>query len=163
MGQRHSSRPYLIRTIRHSIRDIDHKCFLLQESWGSPQLLAVYLQAPASYREVKINLTFCRPSHPRRCPVILGIAGRNLYLCCSGESSPVLKLETVDKNVLDSMSSPELQPFIFFKSDSDSTCRFESAAFPNWYICSSPEARERVRMVNQLGQTAYTEFMAYPS
>ncbi|XP_064421617.1 interleukin-1 beta-like [Latimeria chalumnae] len=149
---------YRNQTIEYSIRDVDKKCFLLQKPLGSPRLTAVHLQGPDAKKEVKINMAFYMcPGNPTQEAVVLGIAGENLYLCCTGESPPVLTLETVDKNVLGSMSSSELQPFIFFKSNSGSTCRFESATFPSWYISTSLAENERVK-VSQLGQTAFTEF-----
>lgn len=48
----------------------------------------------------------------------------------------------------------ELTRFIFYRLDSPSegTTRFESAAFPGWFICTSLQPRQPVSITNQPDQ-----------
>ncbi|NXP28527.1 IL1B protein, partial [Scytalopus superciliaris] len=138
------------RSQSFDILDIDHKCFVLE---SPTQLVALHLQGPSVERKVKLDIALyrARPSqgHPGRMPVALGIKGYQLYLSCvlSG-AQPVLQLEEAD--VRRDIESAELTRFIFYRLESpaEGTTRFESAAFPGWFVCTSLQPRQPVGITN---------------
>ncbi|NXX30953.1 IL1B protein, partial [Nicator chloris] len=140
------------RSQSFDILDIDHKCFVLE---SPTQLVALHLQGPSAGQKVKLNIALYRPwssqSGPgsARVPVALGIKGYQLYMSCvmSG-NKPVLQLEEAD--IRRDIESVELTRFIFYRLDSpaEGTTRFESAAFPGWFICTSLQPRQPVGITN---------------
>ena len=115
-------------------------------------------------------------------PVALGIKGYKLYMSCvmSG-TEPTLQLEVSvprphpiptsppgchhhplspsgsplqEADVMRDIDSVELTRFIFYRLDSptEGTTRFESAAFPGWFICTSLQPRQPVGITNQPDQ-----------
>ncbi|XP_030908740.2 interleukin-1 beta-like isoform X2 [Melopsittacus undulatus] len=144
------------RSQSFDILDIDQKCFVLE---SPTQLVALHLQGPSAGRKVKLNIALYRPQSSQggpgtgRVPVALGIKGYQLYMSCvmSG-AEPVLQLEEAD--VRRDIESVELTRFIFYRLDSptEGTTRFESAAFPGWFICTSLQPRQPVSITNQPDQ-----------
>ncbi|NWX50954.1 IL1B protein, partial [Steatornis caripensis] len=140
------------RSQSFDILDIDHKCFVLE---SPAQLVALHLQGPSAGRKVKLNIALYRPRSSQggpgtgRMPVALGIKGYQLYMSCvmSG-AEPVLQLEEAD--IRRDIESVELTRFIFYRLDSpaEGTTRFESAAFPGWFICTSLQPRQPVGITN---------------
>ncbi|NWY47457.1 IL1B protein, partial [Sylvia atricapilla] len=140
------------RSQSFDILDIDHKCFVLE---SPTQLVALHLQGPSAGRKVKLNIALYRPRSSQggpgsgRVPVALGIKGYQLYMSCvmSG-TKPVLQLEEAD--IRRDIESVELTRFIFYRLDSpaEGTTRFESAAFPGWFICTSLQPRQPVGITN---------------
>nr|XP_033804038.1 interleukin-1 beta-like isoform X2 [Geotrypetes seraphini] len=152
----------------HKIYDTKNKCFALQEFPGSAKLIALQLQGLNSRREVKLNMALysSQPSNAssRKIPVTLGITGRNLYLSCvMAGGRAELQLEEVNDIIRD-IRDDSLLRFIFFKFDRSSstspvkTSTFESAACPNWYICTSQRENEPVRMAQYNEQSAIINF-----
>ncbi|XP_038022795.1 interleukin-1 beta isoform X1 [Anas platyrhynchos] len=144
------------RSQSFDIYDINHKCFMLD---SPTQLVALHVQGPLASRKVRLNIALYRP-HTRPgsagamgMPVALGIKGYKLYMSCvmSG-SEPVLQLEEAD--VMRDIDSAELTRFIFYRLDSpaEGTTRFESAAFPGWFICTSRQSWQPVGITNQPDQ-----------
>ncbi|XP_072213186.1 interleukin-1 receptor antagonist protein-like [Excalfactoria chinensis] len=144
------------RSQSFDIFDINQKCFVLE---SPTQLVALHLQGPSSSQKVRLNIALYRPRGPRgsagagQMPVALGIKGYKLYMSCvlSG-AEPTLQLEEAD--VLRDIDSVELTRFIFYRLDSpaEDTTRFESAAFPGWFICTSLQPRQPVGITNQPDQ-----------
>ncbi|NXQ86289.1 IL1B protein, partial [Nyctibius grandis] len=144
------------RSQSFDILDIDQKCFVLE---SPTQLVALHLQGPSAGRKVKLNIALYRPRPSQGgpgtggVPVALGIKGYQLYMSCvmSG-AEPVLQLEEAD--IRRDIESVELTRFIFYRLDSPSegTTRFESAAFPGWFICTSLQPRQPVGITNQPDQ-----------
>uniref|UniRef100_A0A669Q1I8 Interleukin-1 n=1 Tax=Phasianus colchicus TaxID=9054 RepID=A0A669Q1I8_PHACC len=144
------------RSQSFDIFDINQKCFVLE---SPTQLVALHLQGPSSSQKVRLNIALYRPRGPRgsagagQTPVALGIKGYNLYMSCvlSG-TEPMLQLEEAD--VTRDIDSAELTRFIFYRLDSpaEGTTRFESAAFPGWFICTSLQPRQPVGITNQPDQ-----------
>ncbi|NXM68689.1 IL1B protein, partial [Serilophus lunatus] len=140
------------RSQSFDILDIDHKCFVLE---SPAQLVALHLQGPSAERKVKLNIALYRPRPSQgslgvgKVPVALGIKGHQLYMSCvmSG-TEPVLQLEEAD--VRRDIESLELTRFIFYRLDSpaEGTTRFESAAFPGWFICTALQPRQPVGITN---------------
>ncbi|NWI62433.1 IL1B protein, partial [Todus mexicanus] len=144
------------RSQSFDILDIDQKCFVLE---SPTQLVALHLQGPSAKQKVKLNIALYRskPSPDglgtRGVPVALGIKGYQLYMSCvmSGDE-PTLQLEEADiRRDIDSM---ELIRFIFHRLDSpvEGTTRFESAAFPGWFVCTSLQPRQPVGITNHPDQ-----------
>ncbi|KAI6061654.1 Interleukin-1 [Aix galericulata] len=144
------------RSQSFDIFDINQKCFVLE---SPTQLVALHLQGPSASRKVRLNIALYRP-HTRQgsagamqMPVALGIKGYKLYMSCvlSG-TEPVLQLEEAD--VMRDIDSAELTRFIFYRLDSpaEGTTRFESAAFPGWFVCTSLQSRQPVGITNQPDQ-----------
>ncbi|NXX47859.1 IL1B protein, partial [Tricholaema leucomelas] len=144
------------RSQSFDILDIDHKCFVLE---SPTQLVALHLQGPSAKQKVKLNIALYRPRASQgglgtgQVPVALGIKGYQLYMACvlSG-AQPVLQLEEAD--IRRDIDSSELLRFIFFRLDSpaEGTTRFESAAFPGWFVCTSLQPRQPVGITNQPDQ-----------
>ncbi|NWV70507.1 IL1B protein, partial [Malurus elegans] len=140
------------RSQSFDILDIDHKCFVLE---SPTQLVALHLQGPSAGRKVKLNIALYRPRSSQggpgsgRMPVALGIKGYQLYMSCvmSG-TKPELQLEEAD--IRRDIESAELTRFIFYRLDSpaEGTTRFESAAFPGWFVCTSLQPRQPVGITN---------------
>ncbi|XP_031412591.1 interleukin 1 receptor antagonist isoform X2 [Meleagris gallopavo] len=115
-------------------------------------------------------------------PVALGIKGYKLYMSCvlSG-AEPTLQLEvsiprphpiptsppgchrhplslsgspSQEADVTRDIDSAELTRFVFYRLDSpaEGTTRFESAAFPGWFICTSLQPRQPVGITNRPDQ-----------
>ncbi|NXN83037.1 IL1B protein, partial [Bombycilla garrulus] len=140
------------RSQSFDILDIDHKCFVLE---SPTQLVALHLQGPSAGRKVKLNIALYRPQSSQagpgsgRVPVALGIKGYQLYMSCvMSDTKPVLQLEEAD--IRRDIESVELTRFIFYRLDSpaEGTTRFESAAFPGWFICTSLQPRQPVGITN---------------
>ncbi|NXF87565.1 IL1B protein, partial [Eubucco bourcierii] len=144
------------RSQSFDILDIDHKCFVLE---SPTQLVALHVQGPSAKQKVKLNIALYRPRASQggrgtgQVPVALGIKGYQLYMACvlSG-AQPVLQLEEAD--IRRDIDSSELLRFIFFRLDSpvEGTTRFESAAFPGWFVCTSLQSRQPVGITNQPDQ-----------
>ncbi|XP_075379641.1 LOW QUALITY PROTEIN: interleukin-1 beta-like [Mycteria americana] len=144
------------RSQSFDILDINHKCFVLE---SPTQLVALHLQGPSAGQKVKLNIALYRPRPSQgspgtgRMPVALGIKGCQLYMSCvmSG-NNPVLQLEEAD--IRRDIDSLELTRFIFYRLDSlaERTTRFESAAFPGWFICTSLQPRQPVGITDRPDQ-----------
>ncbi|NXY92174.1 IL1RA protein, partial [Alcedo cyanopectus] len=144
------------RSQSFDILDIDQKCFVLE---SPTQLVALHLQGPSANQKVKLNIALYRPRASqggpgtRGMPVALGIKGYQLYMSCvmSG-TKPTLQLEEAD--IRKDIDSVELTRFIFYRLDSptEGTTRFESAAFPGWFLCTSLQPRQPVGVTNQPDQ-----------
>ncbi|XP_030055463.1 interleukin-1 beta-like [Microcaecilia unicolor] len=156
----------------YKISDTSNKSFALNEFPDLAQLVALHLQGLNSRREVKLNIAVysSQPfnSSNRKNPVALGIMGRNLYLSCvmvGGRAQ--LRLEELNHFIRE-IRDDSLLRFIFFKSDRGSsasavtTSTFESAACPNWYICTSQRENEPVSMAQYQEQSAIIDFKLIP-
>ncbi|XP_073444790.1 interleukin-1 beta-like [Dendrobates tinctorius] len=155
------------KTTVHVIRDQRQKCLTLQEFQGNARLLALFLQGQNIQQEAKINVgTYftAKPDLEKR-PVTLGIAGRQLYLCCTpeeGTTDPVLSLKEVAD--IKQKQSDDLLPFIFYKKASSTRYNsFESAAFPGYYISTSQQERQPVQLIPENNQTFLQDFIMNPN
>ncbi|NWR58560.1 IL1B protein, partial [Bucorvus abyssinicus] len=150
------------RSQSFDIFDIDQKCFVLE---SPTQLVALHVQGPSARQKVRLNIALYRPRSSQggpgtgQVPVALGIKGYQLYMSCvmSG-AEPVLQLEEAD--IRRDIESAELTRFIFYRLDSptEGTTRFESAAFPGWFVCTSLQPRQPVGITNQPDQVNITTY-----
>ncbi|XP_062995512.1 interleukin-1 beta [Elgaria multicarinata webbii] len=139
------------------IEDIDHKSLVLHEP---AQLVAVHLQGPNTSHAVRLKMSVYRPkmeAGTRKTPVALNIKGRKLYLSCVWNGGqPVLQLE--ETNIQGDLDQSTLGRFLFYRVVIGKHTRFESAAFPHWYICTSSESDEVVGMTNRLGEVFIVDY-----
>ncbi|XP_078522956.1 interleukin-1 receptor antagonist protein-like isoform X2 [Lissotriton helveticus] len=151
---------------QYRITDTANKTMLLQEFSDQAQLVAVYLQGPNTSRQVKLNMTSYKslpPPSNRKLPVTLGIVGKKLHLSCMMVGGqPELRLEEVNSTLINIKSN--LLHFLFFKADltgSGTSCTFESAACPRWYISTSQNANDQVTVRSQADQRAIQNFKLF--
>ncbi|ETE73025.1 hypothetical protein L345_01138, partial [Ophiophagus hannah] len=94
-------------------------------------------------------------------PVILSIQGGKSSLACSPGSPPELQLESV--NITDLCRDKEASTrFTFFMSSKDGIWRFESAAHPGWFLCTSSKANEPIGLINDPGSSHLVDFYFQP-
>uniref|UniRef100_A0A452IVS4 Interleukin-1 n=1 Tax=Gopherus agassizii TaxID=38772 RepID=A0A452IVS4_9SAUR len=97
----------------------------------------------------------------KRCPLILGIKGGSQGLSCGTAEQPQLQLE--DMHLIDLFyQDEEAKRFTFFKTYNGSTHRFEAAAYPGWFLCTSTQANEPISLTTRPGETAITDFYFQP-
>uniref|UniRef100_A0A8C8VLV4 Interleukin-1 n=1 Tax=Pelusios castaneus TaxID=367368 RepID=A0A8C8VLV4_9SAUR len=90
-------------------------------------------------------------------PIILGVQGGDRCLSCGTSAPPKLQLE--DKKIMDLFKDKEQSTrFTFHNIVEGSTRRFESAAYPGWFLCTSQKNSEPVGITDQPGTTEITEF-----
>uniref|UniRef100_A0A8D2JC45 Interleukin-1 n=1 Tax=Varanus komodoensis TaxID=61221 RepID=A0A8D2JC45_VARKO len=140
------------------IQDIDHKSLVLQKE--PLRLLAVHLQGPNLSQAVRLKMSVYRPKTEAgtgKTPVALSIRGQNLYLCCvQKDGRPELQLE--EANIQGNLDKSKLGRFLFYKMIVGKHTRFESAAFPHWYICTASSAEEPVGVTNRLGEAFIVDY-----
>ncbi|XP_077162082.1 interleukin-1 beta [Paroedura picta] len=145
------------RAISYDIQDIKQKSFVLNQP---AQLVAVHLQEPNMTHAVKLKMAVYRRKDNVENPIALGIKGSNLCLSCvpkeGAEGQPELQLETAD--ILQDIDRSKLGRFIFNRIDVGNTTKFESAAFPGWFICTSPQSNEAVGMTNKKGEVEIIDY-----
>ncbi|XP_069815727.1 interleukin-1 beta-like [Dendropsophus ebraccatus] len=148
------------KTTVHVIRDYKQKSLAVQELQGNACLVALFLEGQNIEQEAKINLDTYLTAKPdiRKLPVTLGVAGRQLYLCCTteeGRTEPVLSLKEKGNN--------DLLPFMFYKQLVNNKYNsFESAAFPGYYISTSQLEREPVQLKPENNEIFLRDFILNP-
>lgn len=101
-------------------------------------------EAKAERLSHQLLLLPCVPS-PRPSP-----PGRSTHTltCCA------LCLQPVD--IMELYRSPEgSRGFTFYRRDTGLTSRFESAAFPGWFLCTVPEADQPLRLTQLPGDASW--------
>ncbi|XP_036607323.1 interleukin-1 receptor antagonist protein [Trichosurus vulpecula] len=133
----------------YRIWDIYQKTFYLKNN----QLVAGYLQGTNTRLEEKIDMVSIEPHS-----VLLGIHDGSLCLACvkSGDTAR-LQLEAVNITDLDKDRNKSKR-FTFIKSENGSTCSFESAACPGWFLCTQAEADRPVSLSNTQTESVITKF-----
>ncbi|XP_034362864.1 interleukin-36 receptor antagonist protein [Arvicanthis niloticus] len=126
-------------------------CFRMKDSalkvlyLHNNQLLAGGLHAGKVIKGEEINVVPNRSLDASLSPVILGVQGGSQCLSCGTEKEPILKLEPV--NIMELyLGTKESKSFTFYRRDMGLTSSFESAAYPGWFLCTSPEADQPVRL-----------------
>uniref|UniRef100_A0A6J0SPJ9 Interleukin-1 n=1 Tax=Pogona vitticeps TaxID=103695 RepID=A0A6J0SPJ9_9SAUR len=146
---------------RSRIWDVSQKSLYLQNN----ELVAGYLQGPNSALEEKIYWVHNHAFGREKFPVILSIQDGKRCLTCSSSSvgpSPHLQLETI--NITDFLedSREESARFTFFLSNQGGIWRFESAAHPGWFLCTSSRTNEPVSLTQKLGPSHVVDFYFQP-
>ncbi|XP_020819384.1 interleukin-1 receptor antagonist protein isoform X1 [Phascolarctos cinereus] len=133
----------------YRIWDIYQKTFYLRNN----QLVAGYLQGPNTNLEEKIDMVSIEPHS-----VLLGIHDGSLCLACVKSGDTVqLQLEAVNITDLDKDRN-ESKRFTFIKSENGSTCSFESAACPGWFLCTQADPDRPVSLSNTQTEAIITKF-----
>lgn len=137
--------------------DVNQKSIYLQNN----ELIAGYLQAPNSALEEKIYWVRNHAFGQENFPVILSIRGGKNCLACSPGAWPELQLESV--NIMDLYKDREASTrFTFFLTNKDGIWRFESAAHPGWYLCTSSKANEPIGLIKDPGSSHLVDFYFQP-
>ncbi|XP_075766890.1 interleukin-36 receptor antagonist protein-like [Pelodiscus sinensis] len=90
-------------------------------------------------------------------PIILGVQEGKLCLSCNPSAQPMLQLE--EKEIMALVEDKEQAArFTFHNTPTGSTHRFESAANPGWFLCTSQKNSEPLSVTNQPGAAQITEF-----
>ncbi|XP_074415204.1 uncharacterized protein LOC141731886 isoform X1 [Zonotrichia albicollis] len=119
--------------------DVNQRSLYLRDD----QLVAGHLQGANAALEEKVFWVPNRALEPARLPVILGI--RSGSRCLRTERGPAgeprLRLQDVDIRELP-RAGDSAAAFTFFRSYRDGLWRFESAAHPGWFLCTSPRGHQ---------------------
>ncbi|XP_064256568.1 interleukin-36 receptor antagonist protein-like isoform X2 [Passer domesticus] len=124
---------------RYRLWDVNQRSLYLRGG----QLLAGHLQGANAALEEKVFWVPNRALEPARLPVILSV--RSGSRCLRTErgpgGDPRLRLQDVDIRELPRAGDSAVA-FTFFRSYRDGLWRFESAAHPGWFLCTSPRGHQ---------------------
>ncbi|XP_060106926.1 interleukin-1 beta [Heteronotia binoei] len=144
------------RALSYDIQDIKQRSLVLNQP---AQLVAMHLQGTNISQAVALKMAVYRPKGTVKNPIALGIKGSKLCLSCvpkeGAEGQPELQLE--EENILRNVERSKLGRFIFNRIDVGNTTRFESAAFPGWFICTS-KPNTAVGMTDQPGEVSIVDY-----
>ncbi|XP_053125482.1 interleukin-36 receptor antagonist protein-like [Hemicordylus capensis] len=138
--------------------DVNQKSLYLQNN----ELLAGHLQGPNSALEEKIYWVHNRAFAHEKFPIILGVQDGRWCLACSSEAPPVLQLESVNITDLLKDSRETSARFTFFRSYKEGLWRFESAAHPGWFLCTSSGPNEPLGLTQAPGPSRVVDFYFQP-
>ncbi|XP_077162620.1 interleukin-1 receptor antagonist protein-like isoform X2 [Paroedura picta] len=139
---------------RSRIWDVNQKSLYLQND----ELVAGYLQGPNSALEEKIYWIPNRNFNREKFPIILSIQDGSQCLACSTGARPVLQLESIRISDLSNDSKEDSTRFTFFRSHNNGTWRFESAAHPGWFLCTSSRSNEPIGLTQNPGPANVIDF-----
>ncbi|XP_060132357.1 interleukin-1 receptor antagonist protein-like isoform X1 [Zootoca vivipara] len=143
---------------RSRIWDVNQKSLYLQNN----ELVAGYLQGPDSALEEKIYWIHNRAFDHEKVSIILSIQDGKRCLACSSGTWPALRLESVNITDLPKGGRKESSRFTFFSSNKDGAWRFESAAHPGWFLCTSSRANEPLGLTQLPGPSHVVDFYFQP-
>ncbi|KAL8174108.1 UNVERIFIED_CONTAM: hypothetical protein K2H54_038470 [Gekko kuhli] len=139
---------------RSRIWDVNQKSLYLQNN----ELVAGYLQGPNSALEEKIYWIPNRNFNREKFPIILSIKDGSQCLACSFGAQPVLQLESIPISDLYNDSKEDSTRFTFFRSYKNGMWRFESAAHPGWFLCTSSRSNEPLGLTQNPGSAHVIDF-----
>ncbi|XP_032937191.1 interleukin-36 receptor antagonist protein-like isoform X1 [Catharus ustulatus] len=127
------------KVFQYRLWDVNQRSLYLRDG----HLVAGHLQGANAALEEKVFWVPNRAFEPARLPVILGI--QHGSRCLSAQSGPGgqprLSLQDVDIRELP-RAGDSAAAFTFFRSYRDGLWRFESAAHPGWFLCTSPRGHQ---------------------
>nr|XP_028598015.1 interleukin-1 beta [Podarcis muralis] len=149
---------HLSRSISCNIRDVNQKSLVLN---GTTQLVALELQQADISKEARVKMYVYRPKIGEgiaKIPIALKIKGKELYLSCvqSGDQ-PALQLE--EASIEGDLDKSDKGRFLFYRVAVGDYTRFESAAFPQWYICTSAQVNKAVSVTNRIGEVSIVDYI----
>uniref|UniRef100_A0A8C8SBJ2 Interleukin-1 n=1 Tax=Pelusios castaneus TaxID=367368 RepID=A0A8C8SBJ2_9SAUR len=112
--------------------------------------------SPAWPLQQKISVVPNQFLDPRHFPIIMGINGGTRCLSCGTAAQPTLMLEAQIMAVI--LPHQEAKRFTFTCSATGSTHRFESVAYPGWYLSTSPRNDQPLQVTNRPGEAEITNF-----
>uniref|UniRef100_A0A5F8H255 Interleukin-1 n=1 Tax=Monodelphis domestica TaxID=13616 RepID=A0A5F8H255_MONDO len=131
------------------IHDIHQYVWVLQGS------MLVAVPNDETVKAVTLEEAPCRDDNlenGKGIPIYIGIKGRDICLACE-MSGKAAVLQLLNKKIWDLYQSKEAQlPFVFYRNYTGSTHTLESAACPGWFICTSREQNQPVKMTQNLGK-----------
>ncbi|XP_067168653.1 interleukin-36 receptor antagonist protein-like [Apteryx mantelli] len=154
-----------VKSRSFAVRDVAQKALAMHTAGGRRHLLALHLRGANARQEVTLRLDFYKPlgtGPAPGVPVALHVDGCGLLLSCGQEAAgPVLWLEEADGPV------PEIgakqRRFLFFRLCSGTTCRFESALSPGWFLATANRDRALLALAPAATPGAILDFHLYPS
>uniref|UniRef100_A0A8C3PCT9 Interleukin-1 n=1 Tax=Chrysemys picta bellii TaxID=8478 RepID=A0A8C3PCT9_CHRPI len=103
----------------------------LWPDWGMAQVQQLPQAAQLSK---KLSVVPNRFVQGKQYPIILGVQGGSSCLSCGTSAQPNLQLEQIMELFEDKEQAAR---FTFHNTPEGSTHRFESAAYPGWFLCTS--------------------------
>ncbi|XP_030365883.1 interleukin-1 family member 10-like isoform X1 [Strigops habroptila] len=138
---------------RYRICDVDHKRLYLRDG----RLVAGHLQGANAAREEKVFWVPNRAFAPARLPVIMGIQNGSRCLASAPGPRPSLCLQDADIRELP-RAGPASAAFTFFRSYRAGLWRFESAANPGWFLCTSARGHQPLGLSRSHDATTRLDF-----
>ncbi|CAN8205609.1 unnamed protein product [Coccothraustes coccothraustes] len=140
------------KVFQYRLWDVNQRSLYLRDD----QLVAGHLQGANAALEEKVFWVPNRALEPARLPVILGI--RHGSRCLRTERGPAgeprLRLQDVDIRELP-RAGDSAAAFTFFRSYRDGLWRFESAAHPGWFLCTSPRGHQPLALCRHRDVTSH--------
>nr|CCD83119.1 secretory interleukin-1 receptor antagonist [Gallus gallus] len=125
------------KVFKYRIWDMNQQSLYLRDD----QLVAGHLQGANAALEEKVFWVPNRFFKHELQPVIMGIRNGTRCLACPAAPQPTLQLQDADITELP-RSGAASAPFTFFRTYKDGLWRFESAANPGWFLCTSARAHQ---------------------
>ncbi|XP_062493651.1 interleukin-1 family member 10-like isoform X1 [Pezoporus occidentalis] len=119
------------------MRDVDHKSLYLRDG----RLVAGHLQGANAAREEEVFWVPNRAFAPARLPLVMGIQNGSRCLASAPGPRPSLSLQDADIRELPRAGAASAA-FTFFRSYRAGLWRFESAANPGWFLCTSARGHQ---------------------
>ncbi|KAM8990933.1 interleukin-1 family member 10-like [Ara ararauna] len=123
--------------LRYRMRDVDHKSLYLRDG----RLVAGHLQGANAAREEEVFWVPNRSFAPARLPLVMGIRNGSRCLASAPGPQPSLSLQDADIRELPRAGAASAA-FTFFRSYRAGLWRFESAAHPGWFLCTSARGHQ---------------------
>ncbi|KAM6360776.1 interleukin-36 receptor antagonist protein-like isoform 1-T1 [Pluvialis apricaria] len=141
------------KVFQYRIWDVNQKSLYLRND----QLVAGHLQGANAALEEKVFWVPNRAFEPTRLPVILGIQNGTRCLASPPASQPTLQLQDTDIRELPHTRVASAA-FTFFRSYKDGLWRFESAANPGWFLCTSARGHQPLGLSQHPDATHLLDF-----
>ncbi|XP_053520509.1 interleukin-37 [Artibeus jamaicensis] len=148
---------------KFTIHDKDHKVLVL----NSGTLLAVLEKdyiLPAIFLTLPARFN-CLVSEHKGSLIFLAVSKGELCLCCKRDKKQnqvTLQLKKQNLAQLVSLKEKKWKPFAFYRAQVGSRNTLESAAYPEWFICTSCNLGEPVGMTDHPGRNKCIDFSFYP-
>ncbi|XP_029890494.1 uncharacterized protein LOC115349857 isoform X1 [Aquila chrysaetos chrysaetos] len=141
------------KVFQYRIWDVNQKSLYLRND----QLVAGHLQGANAALEERVFWVPNRAFEPARLPVILGIQNGTRCLASPPASQPTLQLQDADIRELP-RAGVASAAFTFFRSYKDGLWRFESAANPGWFLCTSARGHQPLGLSRHPDATHLLDF-----
>ncbi|XP_021237646.1 interleukin-1 receptor antagonist protein-like isoform X3 [Numida meleagris] len=126
------------KVFKYRIWDMNQQSLYLRDD----QLVAGHLQGANAALEEKVFWVPNRSFEQARLPVIMGIRNGTRCLASPTAPQPTLLLQQ-DADITELPRAGDASaPFTFFRTYKDGLWRFESAANPGWFLCTSARAHQ---------------------
>ncbi|XP_074899731.1 interleukin-36 receptor antagonist protein-like isoform X2 [Buteo buteo] len=141
------------KVFQYRIWDVNQKSLYLRND----QLVAGHLQGANAALEERVFWVPNRAFEPARLPIILGIQNGTRCLASPPASQPTLQLQDADIRELP-RAGVASAAFTFFRSYKDGLWRFESAANPGWFLCTSARGHQPLGLSRHPDDTHLLDF-----